>query len=196
MDNLKNINDNPLSQKWKQRYDQQPDNIKQKLDMLKNQNLDEYQLKVIKKKKIYPEKGDIFLVSPRDGIFFFGLVVNNNISNINGEHLLVIFIFRNRAESIEDDKFSVDYENLLIEPCIVGKEYWTRGYFFNVGNIMSLNVACDYGFYSVGKGKYFDEYGKEIFREPKLLGTYGVSTISGVAYKINKELIIDGSLLL
>ena len=34
-----------------------------------------------------------------------------------------------------------------------------------------------YGFYSIGKGKIFNEYGKELEKEPQLLGTYGVSTI-------------------
>ena len=42
------------------------------------------------------------------------------------------------------------------------------------------------------KGKFFDEYGKELANQPKLLGIYGVATISGIARKINQELIIAG----
>lgn len=195
MNNQKNFSDNPLSRRWKTRYENQPDSIKQRLDILRNQNVKDYQLKVIKRKRGYPEKGDVFLINPKDSLYFFGVVVNNNVSNINGNNLLVIMIFRDKAKSLEDNVFRADYTNLLIEPCIVGKEYWVKGLFYNVGNI-ELNEKIDYGFYSVGKGKYFDEYGKEMLHEPRLLGTYGVSTISGIAYKVNKELIIDENLLL
>lgn len=45
---------------------------------------------------------------------------------------------------------------------------------------------------SIGKRKFFDEYGNDIQEEPSILGTYGVATISGVAYSINQELIIAG----
>lgn len=74
----------------------------------------------------------------------------------------------------------------------MGKEYWTRGYFYNVEHY-NENVKVDScGFYSIGKGKFFDEYGNEITNEPQLLGTYGVATIIGIAGKINQELIIAG----
>ena len=38
----------------------------------------------------------MFLVSPRKDLFFKGVVVNSNISNINGEELLLIFILKNK----------------------------------------------------------------------------------------------------
>ena len=41
---------------------------------------------------------------------------------------------------------------------------------------------------------FMDEYGNEIVREPELLGTFGVATITGVSYEINVELIIDKTL--
>ena len=37
-----------------------------------------------------------------------------------------------------------------------------------------------------------DEYGNKITKEPQMIGTYGVVTISGIAKKINQELIIAG----
>ena len=126
--------------------------------------INEYQLQVIKRKRIYPEIGDIFRICPRENIEYFGIVVNNHVNSKN--------------------------EDLLIDPEIVGKEYWTRGYFFNVGH----TEICEnnYGFYSIGKCRFFDEYGDDIHEEPNLLGTYGVATISGIAYRINQELIIAG----
>jgi hypothetical protein len=52
MNNNKNINDNPLSRRWKKRYDEQPSDIKKRLDELYNQSSIQYQLKVIKRKRI------------------------------------------------------------------------------------------------------------------------------------------------
>lgn len=191
---MKNINDNVIANRWKQRYAEQPDRIKEKLDELEKKELKDYQLQVIKRKRAYPQIGDIFEINPKDDILLYGIVINNHINNINGEELLVILIFK---ESVELN--NILYEDLkklelLLPPKIVGKEYWSRGYFYNIAHIDKISNTIDYGFYSIGKGKYFDEYGNEIKFEPQLLGTYGVATISGIARKINRELIIAGIL--
>lgn len=106
-------------------------------------------------------------MTPKGDLFYYGLVVNNHINNINGEEL-------------------------LIPPQIVGKEYWTRGYFYNVEHYNEKVNIDSCGFYSIGKRQFVDEYGNEITNEPELLGMYGVATITGIARKINRELIIAG----
>ena len=146
----------------------------------------------IKRKRIYPEIGDIFKVNPKGDLFYYGIVVNNHIDNINGEDLLLILIFKEGVDIKESISRGVNFDELLIPPQIVGKEYWTRGYFYNISWNENIKKLSDYGFYSIGKGKFFDEYGNEITKEPKLLGTYGVATIIGIAGKINQELIIEG----
>lgn len=176
------------------RYEEQPEYVKKKIDALKKMDIKDYQLKVIKRTRKYPNKGDVFLVEPKEGLYFYGLVVNNHVNNIQGEDLLVIMIFRNRANGLTDKSFKPDYNNLLIRPCMVGKEYWTRGYFHTIDNIEY--DKSDYGFYSISKNKFFNEYEEELYKEPKLLGLWGVSTILGIAVKIQDELIIDESLLL
>lgn len=188
---LKNINNNILSSRWKKRYAEQPLEIQQKLDALANARIKEYQLQVIKKEKIYPQIGDIFEINPQDDIFLYGIVVNNHIKNINGEDLLLIFIFREKDKIRNILNYNVRSEDLLIPPQMVGKEYWTKGYFNNIDFMANIESVKGYGFYSVGKGKYFDEYGSELNEEPELLGTYGVATISGIARVIQQELIIS-----
>lgn len=89
MNNLKDINDNVIANQWKQRYTEQPDRIKEKLDELEKKELKDYQLQVIKRKRVYPQKGDIFKINPKEDIILYGIVINNHISNINGEELLV-----------------------------------------------------------------------------------------------------------
>lgn len=156
----------------------------------------DYQLKVIKKEKRYPDIGDVFLIKPTDDLLLYGLVINNHVNNINGEDLLVVLIFKAGIDSrLICDKTLEG--NVLLPPQTVGVEYWTRGYFHTVDAVDISDWYIDYGFFDVGSiyvrgyGLFVNEYGERIDREPKLLGTYGVSTIIGIASKITRELIID-----
>lgn len=189
---LNNINNNIISNRWKGRYLKQSDEVKEKLDKLDNSDPSEYQLQVIKRKRIYPETGDIFKTNPITDIYFYGVVLNNHINNINGDDLLLVLIFKQDIDIRKSIGNGVSEDELLLAPQIVGKEYWSRGYFYNVDHFDELPKIKDYGFYSVGKGKFFDEYGNELSAQPRLLGTFGVATISGIAKKINQELIISG----
>lgn len=189
MVDLNNMNNNIISNRWKERFEKLPDAIKDKLD---NLDVSDCQLQVIKRKRSYPEVGDIFKVNPKGDLFYYGLVINNHINNINGEELLLILIFKEGVDIKESLSRGVEFDELLIPPQIVGKEYWTRGYFYNVDHYNESVNIDNYGFYSIGKGKFFDEYGNEITNEPQLLGIYGVATIIGIAGKINQELIIAG----
>ena len=179
-----------MSRRWKTKYEQCSQAVRDKLDKLDEMYINEYQLQVIKRKRIYPDIGDIFKICPRENIECYGIVVNNHVNNKNGDDFIVIFGFKSDVDIEQSVKKGIRKEDLLIDPEIVGKEYWTRGYFFNVGHIESK--VNNYGFYSIGKRKFFDEYGNDIQEEPSILGTYGVATISGVAYSINQELIIAG----
>lgn len=136
-----------------------------------------------------------FLVNPVQDIYFYGIVLNDNINNINGNGLSVIIIFKSKTREQSIDDFVLDFNNILIGPCTVGKEYWSRGYFYNVGKYDLTCNRPDYGFYSIGRGKYYDEYQTELDYIPVYLGIFGVSTITGIAYEIWIELIIDDNLL-
>lgn len=188
--NIDDLNNNILSNRWKERYEKLSDEIKEKLNELDNSNISDYQLQVIKRKRLYPEIGDIFKVNPRDNIYFYGVVLNNHIHNINGDDLLLVLIFKQNIDIKGSIINGVKEDDLLLPPQIIGKEYWTRGFFYNVEHYDEILNVKNYGFYSIGKGEFVDEYGKELANQPKLLGTYGVAAISGIARKINQELII------
>ena len=91
---LKNINDNIISRRWKERYATLSEETKEKLSAFKKMNPSEYQLQVIKRKRIYPEIGDIFELKTRHNVVIKGIVVNNHINNINGDDLLLVLIFK------------------------------------------------------------------------------------------------------
>lgn len=122
--------------------------------------------------------------------------MNNHINSINGDDLLLVLIFKQNIDIRKSLADGASEDDLLIPPQIVGREYWQRGYFFNVDKFDKppkiADIIADCGFYSVGKGKLFDEFGNELSKPPRLLGTFGVATITGVAKKIRQELIING----
>ena len=194
MVDLSKINDNIIANRWKERYATLSDEKKDKLKKLDDLDMNDYQLRVIKRKRIYPLIGDIFMIKPKDDIDLYGVVINNHIDNINGKDLLLVLILKKGINLKECIAKGVTKEDLLIPPEMVGKEYWSRGYFYNVDHYDEKINVNNYGFYSIGKGKFFDEHGKELTEEPPILGLYGVATIIGIAGKINRELIIAGIL--
>lgn len=185
---------NIISNQWKTRYEKLSAEIKEKLTLLDNADISEYQLQVIKKKRIYPEIGDVFEIRPNEDIILYGVVINNHINNINGKDLILVMIFKQNVNVDDTMNDGIKPEDLLISPVMVGKEYWSRGYFHNVKNTGYINNIHNYGFYSIGKDKFLDEFGNELDEIPQLIGTYGVATIFGISIEITQELIIAGIL--
>ena len=85
MINFKGLNENSISSRWKKRFAELPNDIQQKIKELDNKDPREYQLKVIKKTKCKPKEGDVFLVSSREGIYFYGRVLKTQIKHITND---------------------------------------------------------------------------------------------------------------
>ena len=67
---------------------------------------------------------------------------------------------------------------MLLRPCIVGRGYWTRGYFFNISVKQEIPSNLDYGFFSVGKYLFLDEYeNKEKIDSNEEFSAEGISEI-------------------
>ena len=198
--NLKNLTDNILTQAWKERYNAQSESIKKQLDWLYDADPNEYKLKVIKRKRIQPQEGDVFLVSPRDDIYFYGKVLRANISNpydtwVNEQNMVVIF--KCKTNTINMEKYNPNYADLLVKPIIVTEQYWSNGSFFTIDNIPLTEEEknLDYGFYDAFNDCFISETGAKIEHQPKIFCSKGIATLSGISYYIERELIIDKTLL-
>lgn len=181
----KSVTDNFLFDK----IQKQPELIKKRLYELEEKDAEYFQLKVIKKQRVYPEIGDVFAVNPIDNFYFWGIVVNNHINNSDGDDLLVVMIFDEKIDISDVRDFVPDFNNLLTNPCIVGPEYWTKGLFYRIGKVKEIQFP-KYGFFDGLDDRLYDEYGKRLWKRPPLLGLRGVYTIIGVGYEIYCELII------
>ncbi|MCM1529706.1 MAG: Imm26 family immunity protein [Alistipes sp.] len=188
--------------RWKKRYEKLSDSVKKELDneteFFHNGGygkINGHQLRVIKRTRKYPQKGDVFVFSPRDEVYFYGIVANSDVTNHNGDGMYVVMLFKNKTKSLDNISFVPDFHNLITNPLIVTRLYWTKGYFYNVMHIDELKVNITYGFYHTGWDEITDEYDNKLENEPQYIGISGVSTDVGVAYDINTELIIHPEFL-
>ena len=125
---MKFNDNNILLNEWKARYEQQNESTKRKLDELKSDLVqgrnNNFQLLKIKRSYKYPEKGDIFVFQPRKNIFFYGLVLNAHVNNLQGEDMYVVALFRSKSKSVDELSFKLDYSELLLAPLMVDRFYW------------------------------------------------------------------------
>ena len=184
-----------IKERWESLYASLTEEKKRKIDELMGNTP---QLKVIKRKRKYPEVGDIFELMTQEGIVFNGLVVNNHLTQIwPGDELILVFIFKEGIDVKNCITNGVKKDDLLIAPRIVGKEYWTRGYFHTVDHVEEYSAKKNYGFYWIpynptNHDTFYDEYKNELEKEPELLGQWGVVTITGIASSVYKAMIIEG----
>ncbi|HPT61121.1 MAG TPA: immunity 26/phosphotriesterase HocA family protein [Bacillota bacterium] len=197
----RNFSDDPILQRQKKRFAGLPPEVRDKINALDNMHPRDYQLKVIKRKRTKPQEGDIFVVCPREGLYFYGRVLKADIKHIRqsetfeGKHVIVVFKTKTRNLDLSD--YSPDYEDLLIEPSIVDGGYWRCGWFYTIANVSldDYEKALDYGFYDVIHGKFCTAEGNELDHEPKHFTDYMLSSFSMVARYIEREAIINPDLL-
>ena len=193
--------ENILRQEWEKKYNKLTQEDKEKIDLLYEIDPKEFQLRVIKRKRIRPQEGDVFGLSPREGMYFYGKVLKSNIETVDnnpfieGSNVVAIFNCKTREISLED--YKPNYDDLLIRIAIVDYSYWTRGYFYTIANIpLDENEKnIDYGFYSIAFGKFYKPTGEEIMHKPKIFGMNGITTIIGIAIEIESEFIFNPKLL-
>lgn len=187
-------NKNLVAMRRKERFDNLDKATQRELDIFFTEKASEHQLKVIEKSNLKPAVGDIFVLSSREGIYFYGKVIVANIVRkvpdtfVEGKH--VVFIFKGNTQETNLDKYIPDYDNLLIPPAIVSDDYWKKGYFYTIANIPLTEEEknLDFGFYKIhSKNNFFcKETGEVLEQEPKILGGHGITTITGIATEVER----------
>lgn len=191
---------NPITKRWNDRMATLP---KEKIELI-NSSIGKENLLKLKKSKNSVKTGDIFVLSPKEGLYFYGKVLEANIKHdiddwINGCH--VVFIFKTKSKNKDIKEFMADYTCLLCGPDIVTSDYWRKGFFETIGNVPLTNEEknLDYGFFKkdiLGKGGSFKKAnGQSINHMPKFFASSGVLVDAGIYMELRTEFIIDPSLL-
>ncbi len=200
------LTENLILMRNMEKYNLLSEEKKKKYDYINYMDYMELRPRVIKRKRKYPEKGDIFVISPFDGVYFFGIVLNNYIKHSDCYNALSVLIFKDYTTDINNVEYTPDFDNAFFGPHIVTTLYWTNGYFYTVGK-SEIPDNLDYGFMDsrniwhnnftklTEEFEFVNEFGKPIDHIPKNFGIYGLTTDIGVTMTIRMELLFDDSIL-
>lgn len=148
----------------------------------------------MKKSRKKPQEGDVFVLQPIEGVFYFGKVIQTYIKSVdsfvNGMTLIYVYQYSSDSKEIPD---ALENEELLIPPVVVNHQPWIRGYFETIGNggVSEQERNVDFAFWDVLRGKYVDiTSGQEIVlkREPKYRSIFGLGSYGVVGKEVHKAL--------
>ena len=146
----------------------------------------------MKKSRKKPQEGDIFVLQPIEGVFYFGKVIQTNVESVdsfvNGMTLIYVYQYSSDSKEIPD---ALENEELLIPPVVVNHQPWTRGYFETIGNVRVSEKErnVDFAFWDVLRGKYVDiTTGQAIVlkHEPKYRSIFGLGSYGVVGKEVHK----------
>jgi len=145
----------------------------------------------MKKSRKAPREGDVFVVQPFAGIFYYGKVIQTNISSqdscVNGMLLIYVYDRLSRSKDIPDD---LDCGKLLIAPTIVNRLGWSRGYFETICNfpVTDRERNVSFGFWSFQKKRFVNVEGAPLKSAPEYYTDYGLGNYAVVGEKIHAAL--------
>jgi hypothetical protein len=145
----------------------------------------------MKKTKNNPSEGDVFVIQPLEGKYYYGKVILANLQSkdsfINGMTLVYIYNKRSFQKVFSED---LEENDLLIAPVIVNNQPWQKGYFETVGNanVTEKERKMEYGFWDLLKRKFVNYNGDELVKEPKYWTHYGLGSYGVVGKEVQKAL--------
>ena len=181
-------------------YNKKISNIKkdrqEKLDLIGSIPAKRKQLNIVKKTKEKPQKGDVFVIEPIKGEYYYGIVLEANILStkkwINNTNIIVIFNVKTRELDMKN--YNPDFRNLIVRLSCVDNSYWEKGYFYKVGEDHATNLK--YGFFEFNKdcnGGYFIDYnGNYLQYIPEIYNRLAIKTDIGIALESLWNLYLDG----
>ena len=188
----------PITELSRKRYAKLNDETKQLLKKSEDIDCDLFQLRLIKRKRPKLCRGDVFVMNLFEDIYFYGVVLNTDITDdFMGKNLVSISVLKRYSKRTTTflQVESLKAEDILIKPCIVSRAYWSNGFFYNTGENINGSIDIDYGFYSNPEKAYVDEYGKKLEYPPEVKVSFGITTMIGIGIMLRYELIIDDSFM-
>jgi hypothetical protein len=117
-------------------------------------------LRVLKRSNKKPLPGDVFALSPLEGLFIFGRVIRADLPReqapMPGAYL--IYVYRHRSDVMRPSRSELHPGALLLPPLYINRMPWTKGYFQTVDNwpLAGDDLVAQHCFFSPDQG-YFDE---------------------------------------
>lgn len=148
--------------------------------------------------------GDIFLVSNKEGINFYGKViqcVNTKHPKYHwSEKCFVAFIFKCVTKEKNLKNYIPNYNDCVCGPKLLDESYWKKGYLEIIENIplTKEEKKLDIGFFdgnSKNGGIFINAQGKSLSHFPKFYEHTGFVTPFGITMKLSVAYITNPTLL-
>ena len=152
------------------------------------------------RKPVEVSVGDVFWVSNKEGLYFYGKIVrsvNTNHPQFNWSKIcFVVFIFKCITKEKNLDNYSPNYNDCVCGPAIFDVSYWEKGYLEIIENIplTKEEKKLDIGFFdssSKNAGTFVNSKGKIMRHCPKFYDVLGFKTSWGISHKLSVTYITD-----
>lgn len=154
--------------------------------------MDEFtELLTLKKSRKKPKEGDIFILQPSEGLYYYGKVIKTGIEStnpfLNGWNLIYI------SGRPVADKNEVNFDlsqGLLVPPVVTNNKGWYDGFFETIqsNEVTDQELNLSYGFWDDIKKKYRNEHGYTLTSQPVFVSGYGLVSYGGIGRAIHKVL--------
>ena len=136
-------------------------------------------------------EGDVFLLQPIPGTFYCGQIIRLKVESrdsfVNGMSL--IYIYDRRVPDRGVPAY-LDAAPLLIQPVVINRLPWSRGYFETVGNlpVTERERRLSFGFWDTVRKRFVDAGGNPLAKEPLYWTDYGLASYAVVGMLVQRAL--------
>ena len=138
-----------------------------------------------------PQEGDVFVLQPVEGQFYFGKVIKTNLvsidSFINGSTLIYIYQYCSGEKVIPHD---LENKEFLIPPAVVNNRPWSMGYFETICNVevSEKEKNADFAFWDVLREIFVDINKQPVKKKPKYWSDFGLGSYGVIGKEVQKAI--------
>ena len=139
---MKLYSENIIREEWKKRLESLPQSTRAELERYSNTIDITDELIMIKRKRPTIKPGDVFVVQPKEGLYFYGRVLKSNVDVLfkggptyQWHDSLIVCVYRCKTKRLTLDYFEPSYDNLLVPPNYIDAGAFRSGYLYKIGNV-------------------------------------------------------------
>lgn len=134
--------------------------------------------------------GDVFVMQPPDGRYLYGRVISTQASWGASVAANLIYVFKTRSDTkTVPHRAGLGTDRLLIEPAVINRLPWSRGYFETVANLpFAAGEVLEQHCFEDSGGRYFDEAGRQLPQRIEPCGFRGLHSFRTIDDLVSKAL--------